>query len=506
MANSFIDKLKQTQQQTAHVGMHFVPSTSWLDDSVFGEVYDNWTATCLEISNQPFLQDSFIETFVEHYNNTTEFTKEDLKLNIPFLIAQYLAKEQTIPEDLILAYIVWAARRTIGLRTPLTTSTAELDEQKQQLSITQDRYASLEAISKDISQKKTVAQTKLQTLTTEIKGLSVWSRLLNSKQADLLEEQTQTQQRLDELELELNDAQFELALTESECIRMRSQLSQTQQQFQQHTTQFNTIHQGLLFPISSTLQARKSKWFSLIEQGRYWRGSIEGQGHSSPMVQVQLTSSFSMGQTPVTQALFIAVMGNNPSEFVDLMRPVETVSWFDTLQFCNEFSRMMNLEPVYFNEKNSIACNWNATGFRLPTEAEWEAAARGKGNEEPLEINKYAWHSGNSKSKTQRVRQRRPLSTETYDMVGNVDEWCWDWFDKSWYGQSPKVNPMGPTIGNEKVLRGGGFNSAPNRCTVFLRQSESPEATKSSIGFRVITHTTTLNEQLHLVNSRNSMQ
>ena len=495
MANSFIDKLKQTQQHSSHLGVELTPMTSWLDESVFGEVYDNWTATCLEISNQPFRRDSFIATFVEHYNSTTEFTKEDLKLNIPFLIAQYLAKEQNIPEDLVLAYIIWAARRTIHLKTPLSKATEELDKQQQQQSIAQNRYADLETTAQEISQQQTIIQEKLQTITREINDLSMWSRLLNSKHEDLLQSQKQTQQRLDELELELNDVRFELALSESECIRLRSQVVEAEQQFGQLTTQFNTVYQGLLLPIASTLQARSSEWFSIIETGRYWRGSIEGHGHSSPMVQVQLSSSFSIGQTPITQALFIAVMGHNPSEFVDLMRPVETISWFETLHFCNEFSRMMNLEPVYaLDDKNAIACNWGATGFRLPTEAEWEATARGKQNIEPLEVNKYAWHSDNSKSKTQRVRQRRPLSTSTYDMIGNVSEWCWDWFDKSWYAQSPKMNPIGPTIGNEKVLRGGGFNAPPKRCTVFFRESASPHTTKSSIGFRVVSLKINLNE------------
>ena len=505
MSNSFIDKLKQTHQHTSHLGIHFIPSNSWLDENVFGEIYDNWTATCLEISTQPFLRDSFIETFVGHYTNSPEFTKEDLKLNIPLLIAQYLVKEQTIPQDLILAYVVWTARRTIDLRTPIKSATIKLDRHKRQLSIAQDRYTELEAISTEISQYKTVAQTKLQTLNTELENLSIWSRLLNSNHTELQQERTLLQQRLEELELQFTDAQFELALSESESIRLRSQVAQTQQEVQVHTVQFDTVYQGLLLPISSILQARKSEWFSLIEMGRYWRGSIEGVGHSAPMIQIQLTSALSIGKTPITQALFIAVMGHNPSEFVDLMRPVEKVSWFDALQFCNEFSRMMNLEPVYALNNNSVECNWESTGFRLPTEAEWEAAARGKANDEPLDINKYAWHSANSKSKTQRVRQRRQMSTDTYDMVGNVDEWCWDWFDKSWYGESPKVNPIGPTIGNEKVLRGGGFNTPPNRCTVFSRESESPETIKNSIGFRVISRTTTLNEHYQVIHTTYSV-
>ena len=146
----------------------------------------------------------------------------------------------------------------------------------------------------------------------------MWSRLLNSKHEDLLQSQKQTQQRLDELELELNDVRFELALSESECIRLRSQVVEAEQ-FGQLTTQSNTVYQGLLLPIASTLQAdhlNGSPSSKLVDIGeaRLKDTVLLTYGASATV------SSFSIGQTPITQALFIAVMGHNPSEFVDLMR------------------------------------------------------------------------------------------------------------------------------------------------------------------------------------------
>lgn len=472
-------------------------NTSWLDEGAFGEIYDNWTTTCLEVSKQPLLYDSYLETFVNHYHNSDQFTEEDLKLNIPFTIARYLVKKQPIPEALTLAYVALISRRTFHLRQPMLVAEQNLSTKEQSLHNAQQAFQAVQSAVEESQQQLLQLQNKILSVNKDLQTLSIWNRLVTSTSTALNAERDRLQQELEQIENQHHDLQFKLAFAESDVIRLRNEISNAKKENDTVTTEFQSIYQSLLSPLATTLQSHATQWFTQIEAGRYWRGSMEGHGFSSPMTQIQLNTPFIAGTTPVTQALFIAVMGHNPSEFVDLLRPVEMVSWFEALHFCNELSRSFNLEPAYaVDENSSISCLWQANGFRLPLEAEWEAIARGKDNIEPLDINKYAWHATNAKNKTQRVRQRRQLSTGTYDMVGNVQEWCWDWFDKFWYQQNTKNNPIGPSIGTTKVLRGGSYNTPPKQCTVYQRFDAEPNTTTNSIGFRIVSNSLQIIRQI----------
>lgn len=172
-----------------------------------------------------------------------------------------------------------------------------------------------------------------------------------------------------------------------------------------------------------------------VEGGTFTMGASdddeEAYYNEKPAHEVTL-SSYSIGETEVTQALWLAVMGSNPSRFTgDLTRPVECVSWND----CQAFIIKLN----------------QLTGktFRLPTEAEWEIAARG-GNESMgykyaggNDINEVAWYRGNSSSKTHPVATKAPNELGLYDMSGNVFEWCSDWYD-SYTDADGQTNPQGP--------------------------------------------------------------
>ena len=194
--------------------------------------------------------------------------------------------------------------------------------------------------------------------------------------------------------------------------------------------------------------------------------------YEKPVHSVTL-SSYYIGQTEVTQALWKAVMGSNPSNFKGDNLPVEQVSWKD----CQKFIKKLN----------------QLTGehFRLPTEAEWEFAAKGgrqsKGYTYSGSNNLYdvAWYTDNSGNKTHPVGYKQPNELGIYDMSGNVWEWCQDWF--GFYSSSAQTNPTGPTSGYGRIIRGGCcFNDDATYCRTANRNSNlEPSVTSSHVGLRL---------------------
>jgi formylglycine-generating enzyme required for sulfatase activity len=182
-------------------------------------------------------------------------------------------------------------------------------------------------------------------------------------------------------------------------------------------------------------------------------------------------SSYHIGQTEVTQALWQAVMGSNPSWNKGDNLPVEKVSWNDCQMFITKLNQLTGQK------------------FRLPTEAEWEYAARGgklsKGYKYSGSntLSYVAWYTGNSSYKTHPVATKRPNELGLYDMSGNVWEWCQDWYGS--YSSSTQSNPTGPSSGSDRVLRGGSWDYVAGICRVSNRLDDEPSRTHDNLGFRL---------------------
>ncbi|MBQ0121843.1 MAG: SUMF1/EgtB/PvdO family nonheme iron enzyme [Bacteroidales bacterium] len=193
--------------------------------------------------------------------------------------------------------------------------------------------------------------------------------------------------------------------------------------------------------------------------------------YEKPTHQVTLTYDYYIGKTEVTQALWKAVMGNNPSEFKGDNLPVESVSWNDCQKFISKLNSM------------------TGQSFRLPTEAEWEFAARGGNYSNHYQysgsnkLGDVAWYDGNSGMKTHAVATKQPNELGLYDMSGNVWEWCSDWYGK--YRSSSQTNPTGPSSGSGRVFRGGGFFDA-GYCRSSFRNYDAPDYSPSIPGLRLV--------------------
>lgn len=214
-----------------------------------------------------------------------------------------------------------------------------------------------------------------------------------------------------------------------------------------------------------------------VEGGTFMMGATEEEDadyqvfKGSPKHQVTL-SDYSIGETEVTQELWLAVMGSNPSANTgDLLRPVENVNWFD----CDTF--IMRLNALTGKE------------FRLPSEAEWEFAAHGGNLTQGYiyagsdSIDEVAWYIANSDNVTHAVATKAPNELGIYDMNGNAEEWCNDWYYL--YTEEPVTNPTGPETGRSRVHRGGRYSGAVKFCRITRRDGFSPGVRRTYMGLRL---------------------
>jgi len=238
-----------------------------------------------------------------------------------------------------------------------------------------------------------------------------------------------------------------------------------------------------------------------IPSGSFQMGDVKNEGVSleKPVHTVTL-SGFYMSKYQVTQAQYQAVMGTNPSSFssnpaseeVQGNRPVENVTWYNAVEFCNNLSIQEGLQTVYTITSGTVTADWGKNGYRLPTEAQWEYAAKG-GNGSPGNytysgsntVGDVAWYSENSDSKTHEVGKKAPNGLGIYDMSGNVWEWCWDWLSES-YSSEAQTNPVGTAVGSYRVNRGGSFDSGDSFTRSARRGAAFPYDRFNGTGFRLV--------------------
>ena len=222
------------------------------------------------------------------------------------------------------------------------------------------------------------------------------------------------------------------------------------------------------------------------------RSDIEG-----PQRQVTV-SAFSIGKYEVTQREWREVMGTNPSEFKGDTLPVECVSWYEAVEYCNQRSRREGLTPAYTINGTDVTWNRDASGYRLPTEAEWEYACRA-GTASPFNTGNnitasQANYDGNYpyganaegvyREKTVEAGSSAANGWGLYDMHGNVWEWCWDWYGD--YTGGAQRDPAGPSSGSNRVIRGGSWLNDARNLRSSNRNFYSPSDLGSTLGFRLV--------------------
>jgi formylglycine-generating enzyme required for sulfatase activity len=285
----------------------------------------------------------------------------------------------------------------------------------------------------------------------------------------------------------------------------------------------------MVYRVVATVTNPPPSGMSLIPAGEFVMGDTQGEGggHELPLHTNNIRAIY-MDKHEVTKALWdevLAFNGSNGYIYANTGQgkatnhPVQTVNWYDAVKWCNARSEMEGLTPVYYTDAGfttvyksgeiAPAANLAANGYRLPTEAEWEKAARGG-----LEGKRFPWgdtitHSNanylssiasaydtsstrgqhpsfatNGTPYTSPVGYFAPNGYGLYDMAGNVWEWCWDWFSSSYYSSSSSDDPQGPSNGSLRVLRGGSWDSTAVNIRVANRVSYDPVDKRDHIGFR----------------------
>ena len=230
----------------------------------------------------------------------------------------------------------------------------------------------------------------------------------------------------------------------------------------------------------------------LIPAGTFTMGCTSEQDSDcydseKPSHEVTIDHDFYMMESEVTQTVYQRVMRNNPSSFQGLNRPVENVSWFDAVKFANTLSSIEGLEKCYSIDGNTVSWpNIGCTGWRLPTEAEWEYAVRGGQSYKYAGSNSVgdvAWYDGNSDDKTHDVCGKKSNGYGLCDMSGNVYEWVWDWKDS--YSGNDGTDLVGPASGPGRVSRGGSWYGLARNTRVSYRNGFDPAGRDFDLGFRL---------------------
>jgi sulfatase modifying factor 1 len=242
----------------------------------------------------------------------------------------------------------------------------------------------------------------------------------------------------------------------------------------------------------------------LVEAGGFEMGSTDGFPDEQPVHEVEITRSFSIGKYEVTFEEYDVfcenTIGYNKPDDGGTgrgKRPVVGVGWHDAVAYCNWLSEKQGLPPCYSGKGKLTKCDFSSNGYRLPTEAEWEYAARGgqnsqgyvyAGSDDPGQV---AWYGDNSDGQSHPVGQKQPNELGLYDMSGNSLEWCWDWYAEEYYASSPSSDPEGPPPPRAakpwelvRVRRSGNWQESSESVRTACRSYDDPTYPGSN-GFRL---------------------
>lgn len=227
--------------------------------------------------------------------------------------------------------------------------------------------------------------------------------------------------------------------------------------------------------------------FKLVVADSFLMGDNNGLVNERPAHMVKIPKDFYASIYEVSQAVYIDVCDANPSITKGDNLPVHNIDWIDAVIFCNKLSKIKGLSLYYKIINDIVSIDTNSNGFRLPTEAEWEFMCRA-GSKGDFNVdknpNEFAWYNLNSGFQLKESGKLLPNAFGLYDMHGNLWEWCWDYYADDYYKSSPKLNPLGPNTGKNRVLRGACYSSG----STDLRSSSrnQPEDKKSKTGIRII--------------------
>jgi formylglycine-generating enzyme required for sulfatase activity len=274
--------------------------------------------------------------------------------------------------------------------------------------------------------------------------------------------------------------------------------------------QWIKLHSALLLTLwlpAQVQEAWKAPAMVLVEKGDFLMGSTQGNPIDQPVHPVKISKNFYIATYLTTfeeHDRYCSEVGRTRSSDKGMGRgkkkPVCSISWYDAVAYCNWLSAQEGLEPAYSGNGRAIVCDFAATGYRLPTEAEWEYAARGgkagdgsrfAGSDDPGET---SWYGGNSGDTTHPVGEKKPNALGLFDMCGNIFQWCWDWFSRDYYARSPMEDPRGDAspggesiwrLEVEKARRGGSWRESSPAVTVWHR-SQDWASYAGDNGFRVV--------------------
>lgn len=260
---------------------------------------------------------------------------------------------------------------------------------------------------------------------------------------------------------------------------------------------FRTILVMVTLTLFLSCSGGKSSLLTLIEVegGSFIMGTEEGEKNERPAHEVTV-GDFYISSTEITQAQWVEVMGENPvaedsSYGVGEEYPVYLVSWTDAVAFCNAMSERDGLDPAYSGSGSGLTCDFTSEGYRLPTEAEWEYAARGGAESAGYlyagsnDLDEVGWYSLNSDGASHPVGTKAPNELGIYDMSGNLWEWCWDYYGARYYEEAPSDFPTGPESATYRVLRGGSRAIVEKSNRVYFRYYGAHRSDEST-GFRVV--------------------